>query len=214
MATTKLIIKNGKITESNNVYVHEIKPYYANANGWEVYINSKKSIIYCEKKRQYSDGEHVKKKIFPLEDGVLGLSGGYVDDSYAYFRSEKFQAFLSKYGITAVARLSKLDTDNDGDSILIDGREAHYGGGECHTKIYTDGEIELKKEDHGFTEEWKEQFPGTCAYECDTVWEIKNCTFIVREQRQDERDNHNYSKILYTNANVYDLEESLDKCVK
>lgn len=214
MATTKLTIKNGKIEGSNDVYVHEIKPYYCRANGWDVYINSKKNIIYCEKKREYSDGEHVKKKIFPLEDGVLGLSGGYVDDSYAYFRSEKFQNFLSKYGITAVARLSKLNTDSDGDGYLVDAREAHYGGGKCHTNIYTDGEIEMVEQDNGFTEEWKKQFPGTQAYESDITWKVQNCKFIVVEKAQDERDNHNYSKILYTNSNVYDLEESLDKYVK
>lgn len=214
MATTTLLIKNGKIEGSNDKYVYEVKPYYANANGWEVYINTKKKIIYCEKKRQYSDGEHIKKKIFPLEDGILGLSGGYVDDSYAYFRSEKFQSFLAKYSITAVSRLSKLGTDDDGDAYIVYTREAHYGGGECHTNIYTDGETEVLEQDNGSTEEWQEQFPGTQAYESDITWKIKDATFIVVEKSQDERDNHNYSKILYTNSNVYDLEELLDKYVK
>ena len=208
MATTKITIKNGKIVDSNETYVETIKPYYAKANGWEVFINTKKDIIYCEKVRQYSYGEAKKKKIFKLEDGLLGLSGGRVEESYAYFRSERFQNFLSEYGITAVSRLKQ---DENG-IFKFDIRNANYGAGKCESWFWTDGEVTRLGIDSGFTEEWQKRFPGTQAYEDDTYFQVKNARFVVIEQTQHERDAHNHSKILYTNEDVYSLE--LDKILK
>lgn len=206
MATTKITIKNGKITDSNGVYVNEIKPFYADANGWKVYINTKKNIIYCEKVRQYFYGEEKKKKIFKLEDGLLGLSGGHVRESYAYFRSEKFQNFLSKYGITAVARLEE--------DFKFDIRNANYGGGKCDSWFWTDGEVIRLRIDSGRTQDWKERFSGTQAYEEDTYFKLSNASFVVIEQTQHEYNSHNHSKILYTNEDVYSLEEKLDTVLK
>lgn len=206
MATTKITIRNGKMVDSNETYVEVIKPFYAKANGWEVFINTKKNIIYCEKKRQYSYGEDKKRMFFKLEDGLLGLSGGHVRESYAYFRSEKFQNFLSKYEITAVARLEK--------DFKFYIRNANYGGGKCESWFWTDGEVIRLGIDSGRTEDWKERFSGTQAYEEDVHFQLKNASFVVIEQTQHERDSHNHSKILYTNEDVYSLEEKLNTILK
>ena len=194
------------MVNTNGTYVEILKPFYAKANGWEVFINVKKNIVYCEKVRQYSYGEAKKKKIFKLEDGLLGLSGGRVEESYAYFRSEKFQNFLSKYKITAVSKLKE-----DFRFII---RNANYGAGKCDSWFWTDGKAIRLGIDSGRTEVWKEQFSGTQAYEDDTHFKLKNASFVVIEQTQHEGDAHNHSKILYTNENVFSLEEKLDTILK
>ena len=44
----------------------------------------------------------VVKKGESFGNGVLGLSDGFIDHRYTFFREESFQKFLCKYGITAV----------------------------------------------------------------------------------------------------------------
>ena len=96
----------------------------------------------------------------------------------------------------------------------FDIRNANYGGGKCESWFWTDGEAIRLGIDSGRTDEWVESNPGTCAYEDDTYFQVKNARFVVIEQRQHERDSHNYSRILYTNEDVYSLEEKLDTVLK
>ena len=44
----------------------------------------------------------VVKKGEIFGNGTLGLSDGFIDNRYTFFREESFQKFLCKYGITAV----------------------------------------------------------------------------------------------------------------
>ena len=44
----------------------------------------------------------VVKKGEIFGNGTLGLSDGFIDNRYTFFREKSFQKFLCKYGITAV----------------------------------------------------------------------------------------------------------------
>lgn len=188
MATAKLIIKNGKFIKNNGTYLDYMEDKKASINGWEVAVVDDK--IICHAERHYHDGPHICHKEFKLQDGLLGLSGGYIDSRYAYFRKAEFQTFLDKYGLTAVKH-------EDPNTTYIE-RIAHYGGGECNTIITTDGKMKKLGCNFGRTEKWEDECPGTGAWEGDSEIEVTEATYVIVEEAQHEHDCHNYSKILYT----------------
>jgi hypothetical protein len=156
------------------------------------------------------DGEPVKtlKKGFvlprgeKLTDGVIGLSGGYVDGRYAYFRDVVFTKFMDKFGLTAV----KYEDPNR----IFRVRNARYGGGECRSSLVSDGVVTEIGHDSGSTNEWRDTCPGTCAYEGETSYSIEDATWAIYSQEQHEGDSHNSARILYTQMrNLTDLEDSL-----
>lgn len=231
MATLKINMENGFFSSHNGVYMTEFTPTHVSANGWDCVIREDGSVL-CEATRDYSDGIHSmryeitangfarltlkvdgqpvqslrKGFVLPrgekLSDGTLGLAGGYIDERYAYFRDGSFQRFLDRFGITAV----KHEDPNR----LFVVRNARYGGGECNSSLVSDGVVTEIGYDSGRTDSWHDSCPGTCAYEGETSYKVTGASWAIHTQRQDERDCHNYARILYTQVrNVVELERSL-----
>ena len=220
MATLKIKLENGVFVEANGVQYFDLKqPFAISANGWECSIRED-GTVFCESSREYSDGVHtIRYIILPngfakltlkmprskvqtlrkgfvtskgkkLSDGIIGLSGGNIDSRYAYFRDSSFQKFLDDHGISAVKR------ENPNRVYRL--RSAEYGGGKCRSNIYTDGKVEEKESSGGRTERWQEEFPNTCAYECERTMEVTGSTWALHKQSQHEGDRCNCFSILYT----------------
>jgi len=231
MATLKVFLENGYFSDTNGVYVTEVTPSHVIGNGWDCSIREDGSIL-CEAIRNYSDGVHSMRYVIArngfakltlkiegqpiktlrkgfvlsrgskLTDGTIGLSGGYVDGRYAFFRDADFCRFLDKFGITAIK--------NEDPNRIFRVRNARYGGGECHSSLISDGVITEIGYDSGRTEGWRDSNHGTCAYEGETSYSITGAKWAIHSQNQDEGDCHNHSRILYTQVkNVLELENSL-----
>jgi hypothetical protein len=212
-------MENGFFTCTNGRYVTEVTPTHVVGNGWDCSIRKDGSVV-CDAVRDYSDGVHsmryeIAKNGFarltlkvegqPLQtlrkgfvlprgakltDGVIGLAGGYVDERYAYFRDGGFQKFLDKFGITAVKH------EDPNQTFVV--RNARYGGGECRSRLRTDGKVDEVSYDSQRTDRWHEECPGTCAYEGEIIYRVTGATYVVHDQVSHEGDSHNCFHILYT----------------
>lgn len=221
MSTAKLIIKEGKIDFAMDRYLKYFEDHEYLGNGWEVSVTPERIYAICE--RTYSDGMYSisskiqhgcmvtewkkdgktynrkSKRINYSGTGMLGLPGGNVSERYVYWRDEEFSQFLKDADLTAVSRLELKNG-----IYCINARTAHYAGGECKTRIWTDGEYEIGDTDFGRSPEWESKYPRTSAFESDTPVKIKFPTAIIIETHQHEGNNHNYSRILYTNIKGID----------
>lgn len=197
MATLRIRIEAGRIVSSNGVYFEGIYEdgLKAVGNGWKVTIRpaTKKRpgriIAHCE--RNYSDGLAVCHREFRLEDGLLGLAGGNVYDRYAYFRKASFQKFLDEFGITAV----KHEDPNQ----VFTGFAAYSGWGKAYQSVESDGEVEYHYLDDPNTRAQFNQ-PGANPnlYTGEDRHIVSGATWAIVEKKEDYRDNHNFSRILYT----------------
>lgn len=172
MANIKFILKDGFFCEAEGYYVGEVTPTYAEGNGWACTIHED-GTIECYAVRDYSDGEHSmryaiqpngfakltlrtpsngvktirKGYVLPkgtrLTDGVIGLSGGYIDDRYTYFRTSDFQEFLSEY------KLTQMRKENPNRS-YVERQEYKYC--EHYTRVFTDGVKRLIRRDWPISE--------------------------------------------------------------
>ena len=126
-----ITIKNGLFEKCNGVKLEIFSSKFLSVNGWECEVQNN-GVIKCTAKELCIDGSHsmrytiyqngfakltlktpnepvkvikmgfVVKKGESFGNGVLGLSDGFIDHRYTFFREESFQKFLCKYGITAV----------------------------------------------------------------------------------------------------------------
>ena len=126
-----ITIKNGLFEKCNGVKLEIFSSEFLMVNGWECEVQNN-GVIKCTAKGLCIDGIHsmrytiyqngfakltlktpnepvkvikmgfVVKKGESFGNGVLGLSDGFIDHRYTFFREESFQKFLCKYGITAV----------------------------------------------------------------------------------------------------------------
>ena len=126
-----ITIKNGLFEKCNGVKLEIFSSKFLMVNGWECEVQNN-GVIKCTAKELCIDGIHsmrytlyqngfgkltlktphepvkvikmgfVVKKGESFGNGVLGLSDGFIDHRYTFFREESFQKFLCKYGITAV----------------------------------------------------------------------------------------------------------------
>ena len=198
MATALVAIRDGKIVWHQDRYFESVsedgKVYVG--NGWTVKIedgdNGRPGRIICHAEREYAKGPAICHREFKLADGRLGLAGGNINERYAYFRSAKFQSFLSEHGITAV----KKENPNQEYNL----RNAHYGGGRCEMSIRTDGQMTEIAFDGGRTSEWQSQPGYTCAYEGWATVKVTGATYVIVDKVQHEHDSHNGSSILYSVA--------------
>ncbi len=197
MATLKIKIEGNRIVSSNGVYFKGISEdgLHAAGNGWEVTIRPTSGkrpgriIAHCE--RQYSDGPAVCHREFRLEDGLLGLAGGNVYSRYAYFRKASFQKFLDEFGITAVKREDPNQT--------FTGFSAYSGWGTATQDVETDGELVQSYEDApGSRERFESPGGNPNLYEGRETHTVTGATWAIVERKEDYRDNHNHSRILYT----------------
>lgn len=126
-----ITIKNGLFEKCNGVKLEIFSSKFLSVNGWECEVQNN-GVIKCTAKELCIDGSHsmrytiyqngfselslkvpnepvkIIKKGFVIKkgevfgNGTLGLSDGFIDHRYTFFREESFQKFLCKYGITAV----------------------------------------------------------------------------------------------------------------
>ena len=200
MSTRKLTIKDGKIvTDNGNVTSIDVHGNWRNP--WHVEIKHNK--IFCTCEAEYSTGIQKKKKVFPLQDGTLGLSGGNINGRYAYFRSTEFQNWLDDMGITAIQRLESPDFE------YIGHHASCCGAGTADYYIATDGE-EVISEPY-WSAEWLKDYDGWCADDSKTRYVYKNCTWVLVASSCHYRDNHNHAVILYVpkGVNPMDLTEQI-----
>lgn len=220
MATMKVSLCGGYFGEIfGSTQVWEKSPTCVVGNGWDCSIQEDGTIL-CESIRSYSDGIHsIRYKIMPngyarltlkvpgerlkilrkgfvlprgrkLENGLLGLAGGNVDERYAFFRDEDFQNFLEDHGISAV--------QHENPNKVFRVRNARYGGGNCHSELYSDGTVTRLSYSDGKTADWERQSPGTSCFEVNEDFEVTAATWVLHTQSQHEGNSHNCFRILYT----------------
>lgn len=204
MATAKIEIKGGTIVNHNGVYFHGSSEdgTEISINGWDVRIEGGR--IICHAERVYSDGPHRYHKEFPLQDGTVGLAGGNIDDRYAYFRGEAFQAFLAKYGITAVKR----ENPNQEFSGFVN----HSGWGDAEFSVVSDGTDGTYFEaDEAFERMINRPGNNPNLWSGTAESRVTGATWALVKTKVDYRDKHNSAAILYTLVkDITSLATSLD----
>ena len=155
-----ITIKNGLFEKCNGVKLEIFSSKFLMVNGWECEVQNN-GVIKCTAKELCIDGSHsmrytiyqngfakltlktpnepvkvikmgfVVKKGESFGNGVLGLSDGFIDHRYTFFREESFQKFLRKYGITAV-----LHEDPNRIFCLKNGESENNS---FYMKLWTDG---------------------------------------------------------------------------
>lgn len=224
MATEMIKIENGFfVTEDGS-----IEPTHAEVNGWTCQI-CPDGTVECNCSRDYWDGTHsiryviqqngfakltlkvpgspvktlrkgfVVPKGVKLLDGTIGLSGGNVDERYAYFREGSFQKFLDDHSITAVKR--------EDPNRVYSVRNIRSGAGTCDSVLLTDGKKVFLGQENG-----------------NVLYQVTDATWALHKQIQHERDKHNcfgflctlekdLSKIvgLPNRAKALEIQEALNK---
>lgn len=136
----------------------------------------------------------VVKKGESFGNGVLGLSDGFIDHRYTFFREESFQKFLCKYGITAVLH-------EDPNRIFC----LRNGGSEDNSyymNLWTDGHFASIGNQTELLNSFGKKFPG--LVECISVNDAK-WTLIRRVIRSGNKE--------IISMNLFTVERNLDLLV-
>lgn len=189
VATSKLRIKSGRIVNFEDRYFQSLsengKTYFGNS--WEVRIVGKKIICHCE--RRYEDGIHKQHREFYLRDGLIGLSGGHVDERYVYFRDAQFQQRLDKLGITAIKR------ENPNGEFI--GRCENTQNGTASFLVQTDGKMEVIMTDVGeFTDETNN--PLEMEWKLQKLVNVSHASWTVLRRHIHTHTESTDAVILYT----------------
>ena len=202
---TCFVTSTGKI-------ICECKREYSNGLNAVRYVikpNGFASLIYVDssgKKEVRKQGFIIPKhrRNLPIS-GMLGLSGGNVTERYAYFRDAEFQAFLDKFGITAIKR-ENPNRDYTWPAI-------YCGGGDASSVLWTDGSVqETYKDDEWFLEALKEPGANQNLYHGTTRYTVSGAKWTVMSTAMEYGDRHNTARILYTEVrDVTTLEDDLIK---
>lgn len=138
-ATTKEIVGNGwngKVDEEGNITCVSVQ-YLA---GVRYQLKFKIVDGFVKKILKVGDNRPIVLKSYILKnwpiDGVIGLGSGKIDNRTTYFRTQEFQDFLDKYGITAV----RFESPNNIHSVVKINQEGFYT---LHESIKTDGDAEV-----------------------------------------------------------------------
>lgn len=189
-----------------------LEPQYVKGNGWECKIKSDGTvecktkdsndkelefIIYPngfsklvlkqgEKTKIIKQGYVINRKGEQL-DGFIGLTvGGKIEKRYAYFRTKKFQKFLSMHDIS---RIEKQDPNRSYITISAQGDEEGY-----FLDVITDGDIEKCSKDNA--ELWCDKKYSDYVRE---IYTIKNATWaLVTEAKHNRKGKLKKNSVLYT----------------
>lgn len=164
---------------------------------WPWVVEIKHNKIFCTAKAIYSDGLHKIKKVFPLQDGTIGLSGGPIDYRYAYFRTREFNEWLREMGLTAVMRL-------ESPKFSFTGHNAYCGAGSASYYCATDGRC--IREAPFWSASWLDDYDGFSCDDSETRYEFDNCSWVILSTVENYRDNHNSASILYVPKGVNPLD--------
>ena len=189
-----------------------LEPQYVKGNGWECKIKSDGTvecktkdsndkelefIIYPngfsklvlkqgEKTKIIKQGYVINRKGEQL-DGFIGLTvGGKIEKRYAYFRTKKFQKFLSMHDIS---RIEKQDPNRSYITISAQRDEEGY-----FLDLITDGDIEKCSKDNA--ELWCDKKYSDYVRE---IYTIKNATWaLVTEAKHNRKGKLKKNSVLYT----------------
>ena len=128
-----------------------------------------------------------------LLDGFIGLTvGGKIEKRYAYFRTKKFQKFLSMHDIS---RIEKQDPNRSYITISAQGDEEGY-----FLDVITDGEIEKSSKDNA--ELWCDKKYSNFVRE---VYTIKNASWVLTTEAK-----HNGKGKIKRHSVLYTLEKDFN----
>lgn len=189
-----------------------LEPQYVKGNGWECKIKSEGTvecktkdstdkelefIIYPngfsklvlkqgEKTKIIKQGYVINRKGEQL-DGFIGLTvGGKIEKRYAYFRTKKFQKFLSMHDIS---RIEKQNPNRSYITISAQGDEEGY-----FLDVITDGDIEKCSKDNA--ELWCDKKYSDYVRE---IYIIKSATrALVTEAKHNRKGKLKKNSVLYT----------------
>lgn len=183
-------------------------------NGWQCQIDSKGNVA-CVCGRDYKDGKHtVTYTVYPdgyaeleritpkareilksgyviganetLDSGVIGLSGGNVDERFAYFRNASFRKFMGDFCLDHLKR-----KDPNMNYII---RNIADTGQRVTTEIVTDGKTEVVSVSSGMTETLQIMYPGAGCFEEYKEIKVADASYvIVKEVRNGKHKNTLYS---------------------
>lgn len=169
------------------------EPKYIRGNGWECKITPTGTIVCITKKKRkilkfvifkngfskltlktgkseetIKQGYVINAKGEPI-DGFIGLVlSGKIEERYAFYRSKKFQKFLSMHDI------AKIEKENPNRQYVTISAQKDENGEGYFVDIITDGIIEKCFEDDA--EIWCEKQYSKCARE---VLKIENATWVL-----------------------------------
>lgn len=145
-----------------------------------------------EKTKIIKQGYVINRKGEQL-DGFIGLTvGGKIEKRYAYFRTKKFQKFLSMHDIS---RIEKQDPNRSYITISAQGDEEGY-----FLDVITDGDIEKCSKDNA--ELWCDKKYSDYVRE---IYIIKNATWALVTEAK-----HNRKGKLKKNSELYTLEKDFN----
>jgi hypothetical protein len=223
MAVVNITIKNGLFEKCNGVKLEIFSSKFLSVNGWECEVQNN-GVIKCTAKELCIDGSHsmrytiyqngfakltlktpnepvkvikmgfVVKKGESFGNGVLGLSDGFIDHRYTFFREESFQKFLCKYGITAV-----LHEDPNRIFCLRNGESEDNS---YYMNLWTDGHFASIGNQTELLNSFGKKFPG--LVECISVNDAK-WTLIRRVIRSGNKE--------IISMNLFTVERNLDLLV-
>lgn len=223
MAVVNITIKNGLFEKCNRVKLEIFSSKFLSVNGWECEVQNN-GVIKCTAKELCIDGSHsmrytiyqngfakltlktpnepvkvikmgfVVKKGESFGNGVLGLSDGFIDHRYTFFREESFQKFLCKYGITAV-----LHEDSNRIFCLRNGESEDNS---YYMNLWTDGHSASIGKQEEVLNSFGKRFQG--VVECVSVNDA-NWVLIRRLIKSGDKE--------VLSMNLFTLERNLDMLV-
>lgn len=229
MAVVNIIIKNGLFEKCSGTKLELFSSKFVIVNGWECEVQNN-GVIKCTAKELCIDGIHsmrytlyqngfakltlktpnepvrvikmgfVVKKGESFGNGVLGLSDGFIDHRYTFFREESFQKFLCKYGITAVLhedpnRIFCLKSGESDDNLYS-------------MNLWTDGRAVLIGNQKEVLNSFGKRFPG--LVECVSV---NDANWVLTRRLIKSGDKEVLSMNLFTFERNLDLLVGLPKLV-
>lgn len=190
MSTAKLTIKNGEIIAYADRYFNFLsqdRKFYR-GNGWEVELTADK--IICTSVRVYQDGPHKCQKEFDLVDGLVGLSGGHIDNRYAYFRHEEFQHRLDALGITAIKR--------ENPNQAFTGESACTPQGTAFFKVYTDGQMKVVYQEEADDAQLADNLNKSNFWQSTKTYQVSAANWAVVRKLVDKGETHTDACLLYS----------------
>lgn len=188
----------GKITDKF-VILSAKKHYYDGLNeiclkirikdGFWTISKKKDGVVYFQKKGHCNtSGTNPEIEIV--------LSNGAIYDRYCSVRDKKFVDFLRRHGLSSVRKVNPNQT--------YFGWDIYSDKGNAHHDIYTDGQKNITKDDcrHG-------NWSNPNLYKDFISANVTNASWVIEDSYNFCGDHHSHSIILYTEQDIYTLDELL-----
>ena len=155
-------------------------------NGLWTISKKKDGVVYFQKKGHCNtSGTNPELEIV--------ISNGAIYDRYCSVRDKKFVDFLRRHGLSSVRKVNPNQT--------YFGWDIYSDKGNAHHDIYTDGQKNITKDDcrHGNPNLYKDFISAN----------VTNASWVIEDSYNFCGDHHSHSIILYTEQDIYTLDELL-----